>query len=114
MDMKSESVPFTWKFAAALIRVVKLSAPNKLQFVEPPTSIVWISSSVLSTCTCSKRFLAPYGMIGQKVAKIAIMPTFVAKKNPVAGTPPSGSMILETWQLEKEFDQNEMQVSVQE
>ena len=53
-------------------------------------------------------------MIGQKVAKIAILPTLVSKKNPVAGTPPSGSMLLETWHVAKEFDQNEMEVSVQQ
>ena len=96
LDTKSESVPCTWKFIGVSILVVKFSAPIKLQCIEPPTSIVWISPSVLSTYASSKRFLAPDGMIGQKVAKIAILPLFVSKKNPVAGTPPSGSMLLET------------------
>ena len=48
-------------------------------------------------------------MTGQKVAKIPILPTLVSKKNPVAGTPPSGSMILETKHVAKESDQNEIE-----
>ena len=77
MDTKSESVPFTWKFIGVSILVVKFSAPTKLSFIEPPTSIVWIARSVRLMYAASKRFLAPDKMIGQKVVKIAILPTFV-------------------------------------
>ena len=95
-DTKSESVPFTWKLTGVLILWVKFSAPSKLQFSEPPTSIVRILPSVFLMYASSMRFLAPDGMTGQKVAKIPILPTLVSKKNPVAGTPPSGSTLLET------------------
>ena len=85
-------MPFTWRFIGVSILVVKFSAPIKLQCIEPPTIIVWIARSVCLMYASSKRFLAPDGMIGQKVVKIAILPTFVSKKNPVAGTPSYGSM----------------------
>ena len=114
MGTESESVPLAWKFTAVMIRAAKLYAANKLQFIEPSASSVWVSPSALSACSCIKCWLAPDGMFGQKVAKLARLPTSVAKKNPVASTTPSGSMCLETSQLAKEFGKNEMQVSAHE
>ena len=81
---------------------------------EPPTIIVGVSSGVLATYIASNRFWALDGKIGQKVAKIAILPSFVSKNNLVESTPPSGSMLSQTYLAAKESEQNEMEVSVQE